>query len=395
MKKQTQQRALDNWFEIGRVGTATDKNGKTVSFSENDLDGIISNADVNDPAPLVIGHPKENNPAYGWTATLKRDGTSLFAKADEYVDQFSDWVDKKLYRKRSMALKLLSDGTYKLIHIGFLGAKPPAIEGMQDLQYATNTESIVFELSVEDAVLTHGWKINSVGRVLRNLKNRLIASDGVDEADEALPEYLIDDLSSTSETTRAQLDDDNHFSQHQDEGENKVKTFNLTESELQSQIETAVNAAVTPLNAELAAAKNDSEQREFAGRVADATAVLDAAVEKGTLLPAQTPGLAEFMAGLSSDSDESFEFSVGDGAKAQKKTDTPFEFAKRFIESLGKQLNVGGRDDEAPESTSRNEFSAPTGATVDESRSGLHTKAMEYSTQHKVSYTEAVIAVSE
>lgn len=59
-------------FEIFRTGTHTSLNGQTKDFSETDLDTIASSYDPQQhEAPIVIGHPETNAPAYGWIEKSK------------------------------------------------------------------------------------------------------------------------------------------------------------------------------------------------------------------------------------------------------------------------------------------------------------------------------------
>ena len=73
---------LENkWIEIFKAGTHTAKNGVQRSWDVNDIDEIISNykPEISE-APLVVGHPKTDSPAYGWVEKLKRVGPVLMAK---------------------------------------------------------------------------------------------------------------------------------------------------------------------------------------------------------------------------------------------------------------------------------------------------------------------------
>ena len=65
-----------NWVEVFRAGTQKDKNGRVKSWTEAELDKIVHtyNSSAHD-APIVIGHPAENKPAWGWVKkNLKRAG---------------------------------------------------------------------------------------------------------------------------------------------------------------------------------------------------------------------------------------------------------------------------------------------------------------------------------
>ena len=148
---------MNKWFEIFKIGTHSDSAGVSHTYTEADLDTIAANYNPqHSEAPLVIGHPKTNEPAYGWVGELKRFGSSLFAKAKSIVPEFEQAIQDGLFKKRSIALN--PDNTLR--HIGFLGAVPPAVKGMQDLAFADDDKSETFEISEfadiekEDEVIT-------------------------------------------------------------------------------------------------------------------------------------------------------------------------------------------------------------------------------------------------
>jgi hypothetical protein len=144
------------WIAVFRVGTWTDSAGRTKTWTEEDIDRIVSTYDPSkSEAPVVIGHPKDNAPAYGWVEALKRDGEILWAKIKDIAPEFKEWLEKKLYKKRSISL--YPDGSLR--HIGFLGAAPPAVKGLPDAAFR-GTEGVV-ELSLDFAA--GAVKLNKTG----------------------------------------------------------------------------------------------------------------------------------------------------------------------------------------------------------------------------------------
>ena len=120
---------FDDWIEIFRSGEHTDNAGTTRTWTEQDLDEIVANHSADRPAPAVVGHPKTDDPAWGWTAALKREGASLYAKFKDVAKEFADAVEAGRYRNRSVKIGKTADG-YRLIHVGWLGAAPPAYLGV-------------------------------------------------------------------------------------------------------------------------------------------------------------------------------------------------------------------------------------------------------------------------
>jgi len=136
-------KGFDDYFEIFRGGTQTDSNGE-----EHDGDQLISKAVASfkpgdHEPPIVIGHPAENAPAYGWIEDIKttvNDGVKvLWAKAKQVVPEFSAAVEQGLFKKRSASF--YPDG--RLRHVGFLGAVPPAVKGLADIGFTE--QGVVFE----------------------------------------------------------------------------------------------------------------------------------------------------------------------------------------------------------------------------------------------------------
>ena len=131
-------------FEIFKTGSHTSDKGVTKDYTEDDLNFIASSYNPTDSeAPIVIGHPVDNAPAYGWIESLKVVGDKLMAKAKQVVPEFTEALKNGLYKKRSISLD--KDG--KLRHVGFLGAAAPAVKGLADIQFnAEETDSIEFEI---------------------------------------------------------------------------------------------------------------------------------------------------------------------------------------------------------------------------------------------------------
>lgn len=141
---------MNDWFEIFRTGTHTDNAGTTTTWTEADLDEIVSKYNTdNYEAPIVIGHPATDAPAYGWIEKLERAGDILLAKAKQLVPEFVDLVRKGMYKKVSIAIT----PDYELRHVGFLGAAAPAVSGLIPAQFAAgDKEVILFESGAAEKV---------------------------------------------------------------------------------------------------------------------------------------------------------------------------------------------------------------------------------------------------
>jgi len=138
----TLREGLEGWVEIFRTGEHTDSAGNIKKWTEEDLDQITARYNpAEHEAPVVIGHPVGNAPAFGWVEAVRREGQFLYAKFKNLVPEFVDMVKKGLFKKRSMSV--YQDGTLR--HIGFLGAMPPAVKGLADIKFEAEKKAITIE----------------------------------------------------------------------------------------------------------------------------------------------------------------------------------------------------------------------------------------------------------
>ncbi|MBZ5570232.1 MAG: hypothetical protein LAN64_20630, partial [Acidobacteriia bacterium] len=130
----------DQWLEVFRAGDY----GAKGKFTEQDLRAIASSYDPSlHEAPVVIGRPEMNAPAFGWVEKLRADGGTLLAKLRQVQPALEDMVSRGLFKKRSIALypKFEATGTPYLRHIGFLGAMPPEVTGLAEVRFNNNFSS--------------------------------------------------------------------------------------------------------------------------------------------------------------------------------------------------------------------------------------------------------------
>jgi len=123
------------WIEIFRAGDYRPQ-GKSL-ITRADLERVIRNYDPSfHEAPVCVGHPKDNLPAYGWIERLALDGDTLVAKERQVDPQFDEARKAGRYKKRSAAFYQDASGNVTgLRHIAWLGAQPPEVKGLQDVQF--------------------------------------------------------------------------------------------------------------------------------------------------------------------------------------------------------------------------------------------------------------------
>jgi len=146
-----------NPLHILKAGTFTDMHGQQVSLTDADLAGIAASYDAEKaPAPIVVGHPQHNSPAFGWLSSLSADADGLTAAPDQVDPAFADAVRAGRYRRISASLyppthaSNPKPGSWYLRHVGFLGGAAPAVQGLRGADLADDDEGIVtVELGAE------------------------------------------------------------------------------------------------------------------------------------------------------------------------------------------------------------------------------------------------------
>jgi Mu-like prophage I protein len=328
-------------FPIFRTGKHTATSGATLDFSEAQLKAAVAAYDpALHEAPITVGHPKDNLPAYGWVGALhfNEDTGEIEVDPTQVDPAFAEMVEAGRFKKRSASWYLPdaptnpTPGTLQLRHVAFLGAQPPAVKGLRDVAFS-EAETGVVEFGDSSR-----WAWSSLAGIMRGMREWIIGKDGLEAADKLVPNYLLSDLEAAAkapeETAPAAMP---AFSE-----EDPMKI-----EELQAQI-----ATLTTENAALKANQKpaDFAEREAAVKAGEAKlarvaieARVDAAIKDGRLLPAQRKAAVDFAAGLA-DGEATIDF--GEGDKAKKVT-------QRDAYLL--QLETG------PKVVDYSEHSAPTG----------------------------------
>lgn len=137
-----------NGVELLRTGTFTSAEGESVTFTQEDLKSL---AESYDPAvfesPAVVGHPRMNDPAYGWVKGLRVEGDKLIGDIGDVVSSFADAVRRRIFPKISVQLwprgskaSPKPDAPY-LKHVGFLGAAAPAVKGLKPVSFSDDDQA--------------------------------------------------------------------------------------------------------------------------------------------------------------------------------------------------------------------------------------------------------------
>lgn len=346
-------------IEIFRAGRHTAMNGEALSFSEKDLRDIVAGYDpAVHEAPIVIGHPADNAPAFGWVRGLAQKGDVISAKASQVDPAFAEAVRSGRFKKRSAAFYLPDSpnnptpGKYYLRHVGFLGAMPPAVKGLRDVSFAGSPkESITIEFADEEEESEIEAIADAVesGDLRSRLKAWLIKMFGQEAADEAMPPELMsggggdtadfaeaaDVLSAIErvegltveqlEALRKAVEEVFAAEAAQDEGGEAASTS--TSTDFAEPVSRAIRAKARALSKR----ERDVADRERSLRRTEHVAFLERLVADGRPLPCKPATLVSIMTIL--DESKSAEFAEGPSALEVFKRDV--------LARLPRQVNFG------------------------------------------------------
>lgn len=379
-------------IEIFAAGTHTAMSGQQLAFAEADLQAT---ADGYDPAlhqaPVVIGHPKTDDPAYGWVSSVAAADGRMTAHLDQLDPAFAEAVQAGRYKKVSAAFwspKAPGNpkpGIYYLKHVGFLGAKAPAVKGLAPVQFAGDDEGVVTVEFAEGAATL--WRVSaalrSIGRILGALRDRMIETDGVEATKKLVDEWDLDRITSIAGELEGAADA---------EQTPAYAAPDTQEAPVTTKVPAAPAAANPPTADDVAARERDLATREaaFAERQAraDAETTVAALVAAGKVLPRDQGFLVAFMAGL--DDAGTVEFAEGDQTVKRPRREA---FAK-FLDGLPRIVEFA--ELAGPEGAAADlvEFAGADGLAVDQADLAVHARAVEYQRQNPgTDYLTAVKAV--
>lgn len=392
MPEQTQKLSLDDWFGTFETGLQTDSAGVAKEFSEADLDSIVANFNAEDGVPVVIGHPKTNSPAYGWIGGVRRVGNKLQVKGREFSQNFRRWVADGHWRLRSVRIQPDGKGGYRLVHVGFLGGTPPAIEGLGHVYEAPAGEFFDFALRPD------AYTPSLLRRALQGLRDVLVEQFNIPTADRVVTQGDIDALGEHARDVQQQA-----LQQMADEADASPiaapSAFNAPANPTKqnkggTQVADDNSAALDAAQAENERLKQQLAAAQRAGRAGAFAAEVNDAVTAHKLTPASAQGLADFMAAL--DTEQQMDFSAGDGKTAKQ---TLSQFFSAWLKSLpenpslkklGEEAAASADDDDAP----AHSYSAPRGAHVNAEKVVLRDRALAFQRAHPgTAFIDAVQAV--
>lgn len=329
--------------------------GQAHEFTDADLAEIAASYSRQTyAAPLVIGHPQLDAPAYGWVDQVVREGSVLEAVPADVEPQFAASVNAKRYPRISVALWPRSHpnnptpGKLSLRHVGFLGGAPPAVHGLAPASFSDGGVGYM-EFS------STGTALSYVSDVFRRLRDWLIGKEGLEAADANLPTWQIDAIA--------------EMARRVDEAPEPMPPTSANFAALDAREQALaererVLAEREAESARKAAAEALQARRDCAARFAGAL------VDRNLILPRHADGVAALI--LSTPQD--FQFSAGDAAQDAA------QLLEDVLSSSRPPLGEAApRTAAAPRAI---EFSVPAGAEVSAEKLDLYARAKAWQSQH-------------
>ncbi len=359
-------------LSIFRSGNHVASSGQRLTFDDATLRASAAayDPDVHE-APIVVGHPKTDAPAYGWIGAVEYDDGIMRAVPAQVDAEFSELVRAGRYKKISASFYQPDSpsnpkpGVYYLRHVGFLGAAAPAVKGLKQIEFAAD----------DDGVVEFAWSERENASLWRSLRDWLIDKFSLEEADRVVPPWAVGLLEQ-----EAAQDKTPSFSDPEPKEITTVTGKSQAELDKQAADIAAREAALAQKEADFA---EQQAQSERAARNKIAVEYVEGLVTAGKIMPRHKAGLTALIAGLPA---EAIEFAEGD-AQVQKPA---ADVLRAVLDALPAQIDYSERSgaDRTPADPSQ----LDARSLAREARKRVNAAAAE---GRSLSYTEAVNEVYE
>ncbi len=373
-------------MELFRSGTHIASNGFKKTWTNADIDKIVSNFNANDKVPACLGHPGKNEPAMGWYNKLWRKGDTLFGELGDRVDEFQTMIKNKMFPRRSISL----DGNLNLKHVGFFGVGRVAIKGLENFAFSASEDEINEFTTIEfsEKEFSHfgdRFALSSIARLFTNLREKIIEKDGIEKADDIIQQHNIDSIEdaanaepdrkiepafSTSATgsggATVKFNQSNPEDPNMDELEKakaRITELEAQNKEFSEQI-TAKDTEIGTLKTEKEKQSKEFEEAKIKETEAEFSKYLDGIIEDGKLLPANKEANLSMLMNLNGQ--ETLNYSEGDETKKK----TPVDIFKANLEGAGQAIEFDefATKDKSPESNVDSKLSTLTKARAAEKK---------------------------
>ena len=382
-------------IEVFRPGTFRPLGGNApLVFAKETLRDIarIYDADFAD-APIVVGHPRTDDPAKGWVKSLEfnEQTNRLVAKVGDLDAAFADDVKSKRYKKISVRLFTPEHpanpkpGHYYLRHVGFLGAASPAVTGLKSVSFAGDDDQQSITLETMDFADMPQETQTLRARIMAWLADKFGADEAKslmsdEEADKLFGEEVDSNVKTGKPAATIAPEEKPDTTEKTDEAPNGVDDGDAKKKGKKP------DAAFAVLEKEKELAKREASIRERERVIAHDANVsfADNLIKEGKWLPVSRQALVGILDAIDIDA-ASISFSDGsDPAKSLREA----LMKQPPVVPLGDSVTKDGGLDKSVS------FAAPDGYSVDPDRLALHAKAMaRMRANPNLTYIEAAAAI--
>jgi hypothetical protein len=329
-------------------------------------------------APHVLGHPKDNAPAYGWVGELKREGKILMASCIDMAQDFIEGVNKGSYKFRSASI--YPNGLLR--HVGWLGAVQPAVSGLGEVAFNEEEDYIAFEDFME---WDTRWRFERLAAIMQRFREWIIESNGIETADKIMPAWDVDSV-------RPPLEQTPEFNQStpsptEDDMKLEEQVNKLSADFAQAQAENkTLKDSLAHRDAQIASLTKAVDDLNKAQVKAGITNYCDGLIAAGKMLPTERD---YFIGDLTEKALASAAADYAEGA-------SPIELAKAMLEkrTAHKLFDAIATPERAPAAGVSNYNEGPVPA--DPQGADLDSRIRKYMKENNVSdYAEALDAVVE
>jgi len=418
-------------IHIFRPGRHRSRQGETIEFTEAQLRASAAAYDpAKHEAPIVVGHPSTDAPAYGWVRSLEYGTDGLSAVPDQVDTDFAEMVQAGRFKKVSASFyppghrsHPIQEGpgadAYYVRHVGFLGAHPPAVKGLKAAEFAADEEGVLEVEFGEDEPGLLSLLTTALRRLVRApefadpdyagphksfpIKGPADVKDAWDLAGHAEdPEAVrrrILDIARRHGWTGALPQSARDWAKAHSISFSEESTTVQTEEQIKArEAEIAAREkAVAEKEAEfserdeaITAREREAQKKAAEARKRDAVEFVEGLAKAGKVLPREQAPLTELLASFGEDAQ--VEFAEGDGTVKKPSA----EILRDLLSSLPSRVDFGeraGAEGDGHATRAAASFTHEPGLQVDPERAALHRKAKAYASKHECSFAEAVAAL--
>lgn len=322
-------------IQIFKTGNHTAEDGRQWSFPREVVQQLVDNYDpAAFAAPLVVGHPALDAPAYGQVAKLVLNGDTVEMEPAHVEPQFAALVNAKRFPNVSASFfppehpSNPKPGQWYLRHVGFLGAAAPAIAGLKPASFngpADGVVTLAFAAPASAPAPHHPQEETPVPTPTN-------------------PQPAVD------------------FAAQQAELDQRAGALAKREKLLAS--------------------------KEAAARQAEVANFAASLVDGGKLLPAEQPAVEALLNSLTTQ-EQPVSFAAADGQVSKPAA----QLLRDFLTGLPARVDFAEHSAPENQDATTASFSAPVGYSVSKDRVELHNRILAYQKQHNLDYAAAAAAV--